>query len=550
MRQNLIGFLKKSCKIYGFFSKNIIKIKGEIMIAEIIINRTAKKLNRTFDYKVPKEMEEYIYVGTKVLVPFGRAKKLEEGFVVGFKERTEYEVKEIVKIEDNLTESQIELAKWMAKMYYCNVTDCIKLMQTPGTRTKENKIKDKTINSVYLKKDPEEIEYEMINGLIKSEKHQRVLNFIKNNEGATIPEIESFTDCSRAIVNTLVKNGYLEIVEQAINRDPLANKKIEYTEKCILNCEQKKAYDKVNIAIQQDRFEEFLLFGITGSGKTEVYLQLIEETLKKNRSAIMLVPEISLTPQMIERFISRFGKEEIAVLHSKLSIGERHDEWKRIKENKARIVIGARSAIFAPVNDLGIIIIDEEHDSSYKSEAVPRYDAKMVSKKIAQEQKIPLLLGSATPDIVTYYKATEGKEITLLELTKRANNAQLPKIEIVDLKQELASGNRSMFSRELYKDIEENLKNKHQTILFLNRRGYSTFIMCRECGYTVKCDNCNVSMTYHGYENKLKCHYCGAEKPVVTKCPECGSDKIRYFGTGTQKLEQEIIKQFPRLQYN
>lgn len=550
MRQNLIGFLKKSCKIYGFFSKNIIKIKGEIMIAEIIINRTAKKLNRTFDYKVPKEMEEYIYVGTKVLVPFGRAKKLEEGFVVGFKERTEYEVKEIVKIEDNLTESQIELAKWMAKMYYCNVTDCIKLMQTPGTRTKENKIKDKTINSVYLKKDPEEIEYEIINGLIKSEKHQRVLNFIKNNEGATIPEIESFTDCSRAIVNTLVKNGYLEIVEQAINRDPLANKKIEYTEKCILNCEQKKAYDKVNIAIQQDRFEEFLLFGITGSGKTEVYLQLIEETLKKNRSAIMLVPEISLTPQMIERFISRFGKEEIAVLHSKLSIGERHDEWKRIKENKARIVIGARSAIFAPVNDLGIIIIDEEHDSSYKSEAVPRYDAKMVSKKIAQEQKIPLLLGSATPDIVTYYKATEGKEITLLELTKRANNAQLPKIEIVDLKQELASGNRSMLSRELYKDIEENLKNKHQTILFLNRRGYSTFIMCRECGYTVKCDNCNVSMTYHGYENKLKCHYCGAEKPVVTKCPECGSDKIRYFGTGTQKLEQEIIKQFPRLQYN
>ena len=550
MRQNLIGFLKKSCKIYGFFSKNIIKIKGKIMIAEIIINRTAKKLNRTFDYKVPKEMEEYIYVGTKVLVPFGRAKKLEEGFVVGFKERTEYEVKEIVKIEDNLTESQIELAKWMAKMYYCNVTDCIKLMQTPGTRTKENKIKDKTINSVYLKKDPEEIEYEIINGLIKSEKHQRVLNFIKNNEGATIPEIESFTDCSRAIVNTLVKNGYLEIVEQAINRDPLANKKIEYTEKCILNCEQKKAYDKVNIAIQQDRFEEFLLFGITGSGKTEVYLQLIEETLKKNRSAIMLVPEISLTPQMIERFISRFGKEEIAVLHSKLSIGERHDEWKRIKENKARIVIGARSAIFAPVNDLGIIIIDEEHDSSYKSEAVPRYDAKMVSKKIAQEQKIPLLLGSATPDIVTYYKATEGKEITLLELTKRANNAQLPKIEIVDLKQELASGNRSMLSRELYKDIEENLKNKHQTILFLNRRGYSTFIMCRECGYTVKCDNCNVSMTYHGYENKLKCHYCGAEKPVVTKCPECGSDKIRYFGTGTQKLEQEIIKQFPRLQYN
>ncbi len=201
------------------------------------------------------------------------------------------------------------------------------------------------------------------------------------------------------------------------------------------------------------------------------------------------------------------------------------------------------------MQNLGLILIDEEHDSSYKSEANPRYDAKEVAKKIAIEQKIPLVLGSATPDICTFYNA-KTKKITLLELTKRANNAKLPHVEIIDLKQELASGNRSMLSRELYKNIEENLKNKYQTILFLNRRGYSTFIMCRECGYTVKCDNCNVSMTYHGYENKLKCHYCGMEKPVVTICPECGSSKIRYFGTGTQKLEQEIKNQFPRKYYN
>ena len=418
-------------------------------------------------------------------------------------------------------------------------------MQTPGTRTKENKIKDKTINSVYLKKEVEEIEYEIQSGMIKSEKHQRVLNFVKNNEGATIPEIESFTDCSRAIVNTLIKNGYLEIVEQTVKRDPLANKLIEHTEKLILNDEQLQAYNRVRQAIKENRFEKFLLFGVTGSGKTEIYLQLIDDIVKEDKAAIMLVPEISLTPQMIERFIARFGKEQIAVLHSKLSIGERHDEWERIRENKAKIIIGARSAIFAPIPNLGLIIIDEEHDSSYKSESNPRYDVKEVALQIAQDNKIPLLLGSATPDISTYYNATEKKNITLLELTKRANNAQLPKVEIVDLKQELATGNRSMLSRELYKDIEENLKNKQQTILFLNRRGFSTFIMCRECGYTVKCDNCNVSMTYHGYENKLKCHYCGAEKPVVTKCPECGSEKIRYFGTGTQKLEQEIIKQFP-----
>jgi primosomal protein N' (replication factor Y) len=248
---------------------------------------------------------------------------------------------------------------------------------------------------------------------------------------------------------------------------------------------------------------------------------------------------------MLDRFIARFGKEKIAILHSKLSIGERYDEWNRIKEGKAKIVIGARSAIFAPIENLGIIIIDEEHDSSYKSEMSPRYDAKEVARKIAKEQNASLVLGSATPDISTYYRAETGK-ITKLVLSKRANNSSLPKVEVVDLKQELANGNRSMLSMKLYSAIEENLKNKHQTILFLNRRGFSTFIMCRECGYTVKCKNCNISMTYHKFENKLKCHYCGHEENVVTVCPECKSTKIRYFGTGTQKLEQEINKLFPK----
>ena len=263
------------------------------------------------------------------------------------------------------------------------------------------------------------------------------------------------------------------------------------------------------------------------------------------KTAIVLVPEISLTPQMLDRFISRFGKEKIAVLHSKLSIGEKYDEWNKIKEGKAKIVIGARSAIFAPVTNLGIIIIDEEHDSSYKSEANPKYDAKQVAKYIAKQNNCPLVFGSATPDINTYYKAKTLGKIELLELTKRANNSSLPKVSIIDLKQELANGNHSMLSRELYQEIEENLKQKRQTILFLNRRGYSTFIMCRDCGYTVKCKNCNISLTYHSYEKKLKCHYCGYEQEIVKVCPECHSEKIRYFGTGTQKLEQEIIKQFP-----
>ena len=516
------------------------------MIAEVIINTNAKKLNRSFDYKVPKELEEQVMIGSKVLVSFGNKKELEEGFIVGFKESTEYKVKEISKLEDKLSDKQIQLAKWMAKKYFCNISECIKLMQTPGTRTKnkEKRIQEKTINTIYLKKDYEEIEFDIEANKIKSENHIKILKFVKDNEGATISEIEMFTNCSRAIVNTLIKNGYLEIVETKIQRNPLANKKIEKTSKLTFTEEQQEAYQKIEKSIDENKYEEFLLFGVTGSGKTEIYLQLIEKVLKQNKKAIMLVPEISLTPQMIERFIARFDKERIAVLHSKLSIGERYDEWNKIKENKADIIIGARSAIFAPVQNLGIIIIDEEHDSSYKSEATPKYNAIEIANKIAKEEKIPIVLGSATPDITTYYKAEKG-EITKLTLTKRANNSNLPQIEIIDLKQELANGNHSMLSFELYNSIEENLKNHYQTILFLNRRGYSTFIMCRDCGYTVKCKNCNISMTYHSFEKKLKCHYCGYEENLVTICPECGSKKIRYFGTGTQKLEDEIHKQFP-----
>ncbi len=258
----------------------------------------------------------------------------------------------------------------------------------------------------------------------------------------------------------------------------------------------------------------------------------------------MLVPEISLTPQMVNRFIARFGEEKIAVLHSKLSMGERYDEWNRIKQGKAKIVIGARSAIFAPVQNLGLIIIDEEHDSSYKSEMTPKYDAKEIATYLSNQNNIPLLLGSATPNLSTYYQATKGN-IELLELTKRANNSNLPEVEIVDLREELANGNHSMFSSLLYNSIKQNLEEKHQTILFLNRRGYSTFIMCRDCGYTAKCKNCNVSLTYHRKENKLKCHYCGYEQIPMKICPQCKSKNIRYFGTGTQKVEEEIKKIFP-----
>ncbi len=514
------------------------------MIAEVVINRSAKKLNRTFDYKIPNDLEELVIIGSSVLVPFGKSGVLTEGYVVGIKEETAYEVKEISKINYNLTEKQIDLAKWMANRYFCNVSDCIKQMLTPGTKSKENTVQEKIINVVYLKKNTEELQFDIEMGKIKSEKQKKILQFLKNNEGVTISDIELYTGGSRAIVKTLEKNGYVEIVEKKLERNPLANKQIEKTANLKLTEEQSFAYNKISENIEKNNYEEFLLYGVTGSGKTEVYLQLIEKAINLNKTAIVLVPEISLTPQMIDRFIARFKKKEIAVLHSKLSIGERYDEWNKIKEGKARIIIGARSAIFAPTENIGIIIIDEEHDSSYKSEAVPKYDAKEIAKKLAKENGCPLVLGSATPDLTTFYKTQKGK-ITLLKLTKRANNSNLPHVDIVDLKMELANGNRSMLSYKLHDAIEQNLKDKRQTILFLNRRGYSTFIMCRDCGYTVKCKNCNISMTYHRTENKLKCHYCGYEENVVTVCPECHSTKIRYFGTGTQKLEQEINKLFP-----
>ena len=512
------------------------------MIAEIIIDSKAKQLNRKFDYEIPKELEDLVDIGSRVLVPFGNFKTLEQGYIIRIKENTEYKVKQIAGLEEKLPENKIKLARWMARKYFCNVSECIKLMLTPGTRAKnkESRVSDKNINFVYLNIPYEEINIEELKG----EKQKKLIEFIKNNEGLTIPEIESFAEISRSTVNSLVKKEILKIVNKKIDRNPLINKKVNNSQKLQLNDEQKEAYFQVENAMEEKRFEEFLLYGITGSGKTEVYLQLIEKALNENKSSIVLVPEISLTPQMLDRFIGRFGKEKIAVLHSKLSIGERHDEWERIKADEAKIVIGARSAIFAPCNNLGLIIIDEEHDSSYKSDSSPKYSAKEVAQEIAKENNIPLLLGSATPDLKTFYKTQNG-EISLLILSQRANHSNLPDVKIVDLKLELATGNKSMISNLLYSEMEKNLREKRQIILFLNRRGYSTFIMCRDCGYTLKCPNCNISLTYHITQNLLKCHYCGYSQRPVKICPECQSTKIRYFGTGTQKLEQEINKLFP-----
>ena len=427
------------------------------MIAEVIIDSKAKKLNRKFDYRIPENLEDIIEVGSRVLVPFANFKTLEQGYVIKIKENTEFQVKEIAGIDENLSNEKIELARWMARKYFCNVSECIKLMLTPGTRSKDTakRMQDKKMNFVYLNENITEDKLEMLRG----EKQKKALQFIEKNEGLTIPEIIEFAGVSRETINSLTKKGLIKIETQKVERNPLALKKENKNKKLQLTEEQQIAYDKIEKSIQNKEFEEFLIYGVTGSGKTEIYMQLIEKVLELNESAILLVPEISLTPQMLDRFIGRFGKEKIAVLHSKLSIGERHDEWIKIKEGNAKIIIGARSAIFAPAQNLGIIIIDEEHDNSYKSESSPRYNAKELAEKICKEKNIPLVLGSATPDIKTFYR-TEQNEIELLKLTKRANNSSLPSVEVVDLKNELATGNKSMLSFSLYEAMKQNLKEK------------------------------------------------------------------------------------------
>lgn len=517
------------------------------MVAEIILNSNAKELNRVFDYNIPETMVYKAMVGSRVFVQFGNRKQLEEGFIIGIKESSEFKLKNIEKIvnENGLTEEKVELAKWMARRYFCNISECIKLMLPPGTTTKiiENRIKEKNENFVTII-DEEVVESDIEEDKFKSAKQVRILKFLLDNGETNLADLLLFTDTTRDAVKALEKKNYITIEKKHVERNPFfhkverQSKKLEFTE------EQQNAYNEISDKMDKNKYEEYLIYGVTGSGKTEIYLQLIEKALNNNKTSIMLVPEISLTPQTVDRFIARFGEENIAVLHSKLSIGERFDQWNKIKSGQAKIVIGARSAIFAPVQNLGIIIIDEEHDSSYKSESTPRYNAKDVARYLCYESNIPLALGSATPDTGSLYR-TMKKQSVLLRLNKRANNAKLPEIEVVDLREELSKKNKSMLSEKLQESIKENLENKKQTILFLNRRGFSTFVMCRDCGYTAKCKNCDITLTYHKSTNKLKCHYCGYETKVITKCPECGSENIRYFGTGTQKLESEINTLFP-----
>ena len=417
------------------------------------------------------------------------------------------------------------------------------------SRSIRDKVQKKTVRTVSLHLPEDEIRTIIEEFPAKAKRQQEVLTYIADTGGdVPLKEIMTVLGVTASTVKALADKGYIAIMDMEVYRDPYQDRNFTPTTPFTLTDEQKQVYNSIISRINKREKGEYLIHGITGSGKTEVYLQCIQRVIEQDRQAIMLVPEIALTPQMVERFKGRFG-DRVAVMHSRLSSGERYDEWRKIREGKSQVAIGARSAIFAPFSNLGLIIMDEEHETSYKQEESPKYHARDVAIHRAHQHNAVVILGSATPSLESYYaarsQANDEFMPTLLEIHGRALGSELPAVEIIDMREELKEGNRSMFSRPLHQAIEDRLEKKQQTVLLLNRRGHSTFVMCRTCGYVAECPNCDISLTYHQRSNSLRCHYCGHAEPAPQICPECGSEHIRYFGTGTQRVEEELAKLFP-----
>ncbi|MCG8501035.1 MAG: primosomal protein N' [Firmicutes bacterium] len=404
------------------------------------------------------------------------------------------------------------------------------------------RVKDKTVRIASLAISHEEAEYHLEQIQARAPVQAKMLELLMENEFIGTADLVLFSQGSYSALNALYAKGLIRYKEHVVVRNGVT-KDFEKTTAYKPTAEQKNVIELMMQNIEKSVPAALLLRGVTGSGKTEVFLQIIDRILAVKKQAIVLVPEISLTPQMVERFRGRFG-DSVAVFHSGLSMGERYDQWKKIKNAEVNVVVGARSAIFAPFQNLGLIVLDEEHENSYKSELAPRYHAREVAMQRSANENAVVLLSSATPGIESYYKAKTG-QYQLAHMVRRYNNASLPKVSIVDMRDELVNGNKSIFSRQLKQGIEDNLKNKQQTILFLNRRGYSTFVSCRSCGLVLTCPNCNISLTYHIHHDMLSCHYCGYKRKNTTSCPKCSSKYIRYFGIGTQKAEQEINVLFP-----
>ncbi|PAK44659.1 primosomal protein N' [Peribacillus simplex] len=573
-------------------------------IASVIVDVPAKQTDREFDYRIPEKWNQVIKPGMRVIVPFGP--RMVQGFVTGLKAKSDFAklrfIKEPMDLEPILNDELLQLGDWLTKEAMCFKISALQAMLPAAMKAKYEKVikvvedkKDQlppSIQNLFGKNDSLswkdviegenaslvqkemqsgnlELEYNVKNRLNKktvrviksllspmelkemasaisshAKKQQELLQyFIEHQEPIPLKELLELMNTSSGTVKSLVAKGALAEMDQEIYRDPYENRVFEKSIPFTLTAEQTAALKPIQEKIHHDEHDVFLLYGVTGSGKTEVYLQAIASVIEKGKEAIMLVPEISLTPQTVKRFKERFG-EQVAVMHSGLSVGEKYDEWRKIHRKEVKVVVGARSAVFAPFENLGLVIIDEEHESSYKQEETPRYHARDVAIERAKSYGCPVILGSATPTLESFARAKKNV-YKLLTLSQRMNKNALPAVDIVDMREELRTGNRSMFSELLFTKLKDRLEKGEQTVLMLNKRGHSSFVMCRSCGLVINCPNCDISLTYHRFNDIMKCHYCGFEEGMPSVCPECDSEHIRFFGTGTQKVEEELAKILP-----
>ncbi len=516
------------------------------MIAKVVLNNKEQNIDKVFDYEIPQRLNDAVSVGMRVSVPFGFGNRFVKGIVVELAEESEFktlkQIKDVIGNEPVCEPWILDLCFWISKKYFCSLYQAIKLATPPGM---ESGMQAKKMKMVYLKIGHDEA-FEVAEQLRKkgAVARARIIESLIMFPSLPLAKVIKEKGGSYDAVRALEEIGYISVADEAVDRPAFDEEKYEKTVACTPTDEQKVVIDHLFECIDKNKGEKLLLRGVTGSGKTEVFLQAIERVLEKGKNAIMLVPEISLTPQMVQRFVGRFGNS-VAVIHSALSNGERFDQWNKIKNGEVRVVVGARSAVFAPFKNIGIIILDEEHENSYKSETAPRYHAIDVATKRAETDGAILLLASATPSVNEYYRAKMG-EYNLFEMTKRYNDAALPEVEIVDMRGELFENkNRSPISLKLQREIRKNIENRQKTILFLNRRGYSTFVSCRQCGEVINCPDCSIALTYHKKIDSLSCHYCGYTQKNVSVCPSCGSKYVKYFGTGTQRIEEELKALFP-----
>lgn len=573
------------------------------MIAKVIVDIPSKSVDFTFDYIIPIRLQSMIQIGMRVIVPFGP--RTIQGYVMKITDQPDSnidikklkEIKEIQDIKPELTEELIQFTEWYNNYFVTKRISMLEVMLPSAIKAKYTKVfsiedtnalpetlagkfdssghyafkaaqqnddltqiapllKQGIVSEVTLlsqnvnKKKQRAIcvvegfNYDsVLNSLEKSKKQYELYAFLLDEQHRIVllKDIEAM-GYSKSSVDTLIRKGFVEKYDAVVERDPFETRVFEQDVKQHLTSDQQRAFEAISEKIHAHEQCTYLLHGVTGSGKTEVYLQTIEEVLNLNRQAMMLVPEIALTPQMVLRFKRRFG-DEVAVLHSGLSKGERYDEWQKIRDGKARVSVGARSSVFAPFKNLGMIIIDEEHESSYKQEDYPRYHARDIAQWRSEYHQCPLILGSATPSLESFARAEKGV-YELLSLPNRVNQQALPEVEIVDMREELNSGNRSMFSNQLRDAIQQRLDNQEQIVLFLNRRGYASFMLCRDCGHVPQCPNCDISLTYHKSTDQLKCHYCGHQEVPPNQCPNCESEHIRQMGTGTQRVEELLQEAF------